>query len=464
MAEAGREVLEKLVEAGHSRRTTLIAAVLAVLVASVLGREAIEWIAKGFESNYGYDAQLRATQVNRTLATGTLPVTFVDVDESALDAWSDATRTTPRNKIADLIKTASARKPALIFVDFDLSGALRGDGDAQLTQVLSDYPANAPPLLVTRTTRPLNCGEEGCAPNICATDRASGVASSPFEAAVAGKPNIIWVANLFGADGDGVVRKWRLWEPLCSGGKLVALPSPQLAAAALADKSPAGRAALDRYLEHVAGNSAAAVGWPRNTEGRFALIPFLIGGSTADKVSDWRGDAGFGYQRVSALSVDGANVADSAIAGRVLILGASYGGDRFDTPFGNMPGAALIANAVAVAPSILNTKPTSPALLLSFSLILAAVYAVAARLLRVLPAGLLILAISYAWLTLATYCLNPADAVQTVSYALVLLAAFLAIEGAIEIADDLYERGYIALLRKPKKKAAAAVEEGHPSP
>ena len=81
------------------------------------------------------------------------------------------------------------------------------------------------------------------------------------------------------------------------------------------------------------------------------------------------------------------------------------------------------------------------------SLALTTLYAVLAKTLRAIPAGFVILALSYIWLSLTTYWLNPADSVQTISYALLLLGAFLAIESILEILIELPRHGLSALLR-----------------
>lgn len=62
----------------------------------------------------------------------------------------------------------------------------------------------------------------------------------------------------------------------------------------------------------------------------------------------------------------------------MVVLGASYGPDTFKTPFGTMPGSALIANAVAVAPAIL-TQPVSAFFLFVVSFLIAIAYAVIAK-------------------------------------------------------------------------------------
>ena len=79
-----------------------------------------------------------------------------------------------------------------------------------------------------------------------------------------------------------------------------------------------------------------------------------------------------------------------------------------------------------------------------------------AKTFRTIPAAVIILTFSYLWLTLATYWLNPADAVHTISFALVILGAFLAMKSVIEIGWDLTAgEGLRACLRRRKASAPA---------
>lgn len=454
MSEPGKFSLEKLVASAPRRPATLIAALLALIAALFLTKESITEIPELVETSYGYDNQLRATLKNRSIGASSLPVTFVDVDDAAINAWGDATRTTPREKLADLVRTIAAKQPSLIFVDFDLSGVSPNDGDAKLDDVLEKYSKTAPPLLVTRVIRPAECHHGKCDSKICESEHGGGLSPSPFEKVTSGKDNVYWVSSVFTPDSDGVVRSWRLWETFCSDGALTTLPSAQLVAVALVGPSAPGREKLAKYMlavgDHApAGAAADKLDWPRNVEARDALIPFLIGGSSNSPVSDWLGSAGFRYQRVRAQSLLLDQVAESAIKDRVVVIGASYGADKLKTPLGVMPGAALLANAIAVAPSILDTPPNHPALRMLLTLILAACYGAIAKQLRPIPAAVAIAALSYVWLSIATYILNPADAVSTVGLALIVLGAFLALESFIEIVIDVINgEGWSALMRK----------------
>lgn len=462
MSEPGRFSLEKLVSSLPVGRVTLIAALLTLLASCFMSRELLTEIPELVETSYSYDAQLRATVKNRALATAGNAVTFVDVDEDALRNWGDATHTTPRSKIADLITRISGKKPALIFVDFDLSGASSQSGDESLRKVLNDYSADGPPLLLTRNVEAAGCSGESCSGSPCAAARASqtnqpsAATALPYDDVGNKKPSIFWVSSTVVPDGDGVVRRWRLWNEVCKSGGRQIWPSPQLAAAALIGRSLAeGKIRLETYIDSIdgasAGRPAAKVAWPRNSEAREALIPFIIGGSSQTRVSDWRQGAGFRYQRVRAASVIADEVAESAFKDRAVVLGASYGSDKFVTPFGTMPGAALLANAIAVVPDVLDHRSASGVLLTCLSLIFAACYAAIAKVFRAIPAAVIILTLSVVWLSVANYFLNPADAVATSSTALIMLGAFLTFDTLLEMAEGLYDGQRLeVLLRKPR--------------
>ena len=462
MSEPGRFSLEKLVSALPVGRITLIAALLTLLASCFMSRELLTKIPELVETSYSYDAQLRATVKNRTLETDGNAVTFIDVDEDALKLWSDASHTTPRRKVAELITKIAEKKPALIFVDFDLSGASSGTSDEALRTVLEKYSSDGPPLLLTREIETAECSEKGCSGDPCRAavtpggSRPSAFTALPYDDVGDKKPSILWVSSTVVPDSDGVVRSWRLWDEVCKGGVRQLWPSPQLAAAALAGRSLTnGKARLETYIKSInggaAGRSIVNVAWPRNNEAREALIPFIIGGSSQTRVSDWRQGAGFRYQRVRASSVLADEVADSAFKDRAVVLGASYGSDNFMTPFGTMPGAALLANAIAVAPDVLDRGPVSSTLLTGLSLIVAACHAAIAKVFRAIPAAAIILTLSVLWLSVATHFMNPADAVATSNMALIMLGAFLTFDTLLEMAEGLHEgQGLGALLRKPK--------------
>ena len=258
MAEPGRFSLEKIVAALPTGRATIAAAFLAILALLALSRESVRAIPGLIETGFGYDAQLRATHKSRSLVTDGLAVTFIDVDDAALKEWSDATRTTPRSKIAGLISrlAGNEKKPSLIFVDFDLSGTAPAGGDAELEMVLKEYPQNGPPLLLTRALNLAACPHGKCSKDDCTTNGEASMTRRLSTRSCRARNNILWVSNIIVPDDDGVVRSWRLWEHVCQQGVPTVLPSPQLVAAALTGTPAAGREKLDVYLKYVAGDDA----------------------------------------------------------------------------------------------------------------------------------------------------------------------------------------------------------------
>ncbi len=459
MSEPGRFNLENLVAALPIGRVTLLAAALAIVAAGLLSRETLIRIPEFFEIGFGYDSQLRSTLSNRGQSTDSIDVTLVDIDDAALASWSTATHTTPRDKLATLIDKIVSKGPALVFVDFDLSGVSQVNGDDKLKATLTAYKPDSPPLLLTGPFREPSCADIACTKQACKpAARVDGIDALPFEDATAGKANIIWVSSSFLPDGDGVVRNWLLWRSTCKNGIAQTAPSPQLAAAALLwRKQPDGRAdlaegarRLQGYLPAPDSSSPGTGDWPANTEAYAAPIPFIIDSNLQAKASNWRAASGYRFQRVSALSLDKDQVADEAIKRRAVVLGASYGADKFLTPVGAMPGAALFANAIAVAPAVLNHRPASAGLLFLLSLVLAACYGIFAKLLRAIPAGLLIFVLSYCWLSVTTYLLIPSDAVEVTSRALIYFGVFLAFDALLEMAEAYKHVGWLgALLRHP---------------
>jgi CHASE2 domain-containing sensor protein len=476
MSEQGRFSLEMIVSNLPIGLGTVVAGALAVFAAFHFDRETLGKIPELFDVNIGYDSQLRATADSRAKATKGLAVTLVDVDSAAVEKWNPVTRTTPRDRIAAIIEKLRTKKPKLIFVDFDLSGEASDSGDDELRTVLSNYPDDAPPLLLTRSLQPIHCPEgecetyKSCPPAEAAQKPQEGEPAAKTVPTIyestAGKANIIWVASVFSPDGDGVVRSSRLWEAVCRNGEPVLLPSPALVATALAEKEPAGMGCLAAFLGRHGKSDLPPGGeckrsWPVNTSAYAELIPFIIGAPSQTRISDWLTANELRYQRVRASSVldevRDEQVAPSAFEDRVLLVGASYGADKFETPLGVMPGVAVIANAVAVAPVVLDVAPRY-VLRAILTLVLGVIYISIARSFRALPAAAIIFALSYGWFLLSPYIhVSAADAVNVLGKSLGLLAVFLAIESLLEIAIDWYKgKGVRALMRAPHHESKEA--------
>ena len=360
-----------------------------------------------------------------------IPVTLIDFDAATMAALGAPDRV-PRAALAGLVdllaaksliaaKSLLAAKPtAGAMIDLDLSRPGPDPAaDAALSAALARWPAGAPPLALALRFR----GEgEGLSPSL------------PFmAAALAGKPNLRLAASLALTDGDGVVRRWRLDQPVCAGAPRV-YPSPQLVAAA-ARRAPGD---LDAYLSQRADEACGkrandAPGWPRNPA-REAAISFLFGA---------QGDAAGLFRRISArtlLDASGAalasaRVADAPFAGRFVIVGASHD-EAFDdhmTPLGRMPGAVVAANAIAGAPAILDAAPLGPLGKTGLAMALFAVMAAVSARLRASVAGLLVSLICLAALPLLGRALAPSSALEVVAAALALLAAFAGVQSLIDV-------------------------------
>lgn len=478
MSEQGRFSLEMIVSNLPFGFATLVAGALAVFAAFYFDRETLSKIPEIFDVNIGYDNQLKATAGSRAKSTEGLAVTLIDVDSAAVEKWSPVTRTTPRDRIASLIDKLKEKKPKLIFVDFDLSGEATDDGDKHLRDVLSKYPQSAPPLLLTRSVEAIHCREGKCEDYKCPAPAGLSPVAEPkdgepaankvssFYESTAGKENIIWVASVFSADGDGVVRSSRLWEAVCRNGEPVLLPSPALVATALADKDHAGMACLSAFLgshgkTDLPTGGECKTSWPTNKSAYSELVPFIIGAPSQSHISDWLTTNELRYQRVRASSVldqqDDELVAPSALADRVLLIGASYGADKFKTPLGVMPGVAVVANAVAVAPVVLDDAPRY-ILRAILALVLGIVYISIAKNFRALPAAVIIFGLSYCWFLVSPYFhVSASDAVNVMAKSLGLLAVFLAIESLLEIAIDAYNgKGIRALMRARHRETEEA--------
>ena len=332
----------------------------------------------------------------------------------------DAPDRVPRTALAGLVDLLAGKPTAGALIDLDLSRPGPDPAaDAALGAALARWPAGAPPLALALRFR----GEgNGLSPSL------------PFMAqALAGKSNLHLAASLALTDGDGVVRRWRLDQPVCAGEARV-YPSPQLVAAAARRASGDLYAYLSQRADEACGKGAGAQpGWPRNPA-REAAISFLFGAE---------GDAAGLFRRISArtlLDASGAalapqRVSDAPFAGRFVIVGASHD-EAFDdhmTPLGRMPGAVVAANAVAGAPAILDAAPLGPLGKTGLAMALFAVMAAVSARLRASVAGLLVSLICLAALPLLGRALAPSSALEVVAAALALLAAFAGVQSLIDV-------------------------------
>jgi CHASE2 domain-containing sensor protein len=329
------------------------------------------------------------------------PFVFIDIDEPTWRAWG-AQLITPRDRLAAVIDVVSQMAPAVVFVDVDLSFPMsRGDSDKRLRRLLRDYgkPGSVSPPLVL--IRPLISG--GTTSNQAFEERPTAYDDDAVS------PNIIWASTLFEEGSDAVVRRWRLVERVCDRGAPKALPSAELALAAIAVGQ---RASLDESLRKLTPPNCEVGADPERTAPRLDLghdhfVEFGEGELERRILYslEWRQPSGSEASRphflgpkvefegrlvplvtvlpiVPILSVAVEQTATQKaaeaglrdlFAGRIVIIGGSFeqSGDIHRTPLGFMPGAMIVINAVHALLSFGTPHELEllPRLALSFTLV-----------------------------------------------------------------------------------------------
>lgn len=414
----------------------------------------------GFSVNPGEkDRVARWSAVLSGATRNAIPVTLVDIDGPAMAALGHPPRV-PRDLIAGLVSLGAAKGASGLFLDMDTSRPLTPEGDAALAALIAAWPADAPPLALARRLSP-------------AGDDPERLVDEPsiLDAAVRDHPNILWVTSISRVDADRVVRRWELSQTLCAGGTGRTLPSPQLFAAAVADRPARPLADVEAFTRARSGElcegRAATAPWPRNPDPR-AAIPFLIADGP-----DWANPQFIArdgvsvplFRRISARALmrpDGTGVPPRAVADdlfrdRFVIIGASHAEsmDGHLTPIGFLPGALVVANAVATAPAVLSGHRLGPMGATVLALALFGVLVAATRPLRPLAAAVAVALIVLGALTGLGRLFAPSTAGDIVLAAFGMLAFFSTIEGVYTLVGDTRRRGWRALL-KPKPPSGGA--------
>lgn len=405
------------------------------------------------------DLMIRWTSALAGATRGATPVTLIDIDAETMALYGAPDRA-PRDLLAGLLKLSAEKKPRGVFLDIDLGKAgVDEAADGQLRAALSGWPADAPMLVLSRRFAeiPPRAGEAKLT-----------LAPHPlvFAEAIAGKGNIRQAASLGLVDSDSVLRRWRLSQTVCDGGKGVTFASPQLIAAGLS----AAPGALDAYLDWrsrriCAQDKAAPPPWPRNAASE-ANIAFLFTGepgAPAPHVA-LNGRETPAFRRISARSLlDGRRailparaVSDDLFAGRLMVIGASHADahDMHLTPLGRLPGLVVIANAMVSAPAVLDSLDLGPWGRTLAALVLFAALAAASLRLRAFVAGVIVAVACLALLPVLGRIVAPSSALEIVFSALAMLALFAGFESAIEVAQDWRRRGWRVVLKKPPQEGA----------
>lgn len=431
--------------------TAVILVVSAVLLLAGVGQRVIEAYDRFKKADYITAVSLVMTGV----PDNALPVTLLDVDDKTRAAWGTP-RITPHSALARLIQESARLKAAMIVSDFDLSPDRPDDpGDPELIATLAGYPADAPTLLLARKisfTRGEN--EEFVAQD---------TASTPYDAATAGKPNIRWITTLNDIAGDRQVRRVRMWQTVCKDAGGVALPSAGLVAAALLYPNDPRAADLEAFLKSRADSDCrkvpeVALPWPKFV-GQAATVPYVIPDRT-DTRSLFRiqrdGRETVVLRRISAgqiVTYDGSaarlagEMDKDPIEGRVVMIGATHAdtSDFYNTPLGTMPGVLIIANSIVQAKSISDTVPMSPWLSNIFALALFLIYAAIVRKLEPSLAVTAIGVVSVIGLFIISRLFSFYDGVNVVAVAIPGFMLFKLIDSLAHIILNIPSRGWRAI-------------------
>jgi hypothetical protein len=291
-----------------------------------------------------------------------VPFVYLDIDEETYFDWGEPLLL-PRARLAGLVDRALEGRPRLLIIDIDLSD--RGDtqGDATLAAVLERRRSagSLPPILIARTLRAANSSPGSLYPR---------PRSSHFDAMVARAGNFYWAGVWLRTSSDTVVRRWPLWQLICTDeGRPEVLPSVGLATLALlADRGESGDA-LARQLADMApanctqpprrqhnGLSIGGRDVPLGGEGRILFtIPWTVPrGEGRPLVATEEGGRAPVLTVIPARAFMGAEEgpqAGSSLDGAIVVIGGSYadGRDLHLTPIGRMPGALIVINAVYTA-------------------------------------------------------------------------------------------------------------------
>lgn len=440
---------------GRLTKPMLIAGVVALVWAFGLA----ERIA-GFSAGLGEkDRLVRWSAVLSGATRDAIPVTLVDIDPATMAALGHP-QVAPRELLSGLISLAATKQASGIFLDMDTSRPGTPSGDAALAGLVTAYPREAPPLALARRLGVPTLGGSG----------ADALEEQPsiLDAAVGGRPNVIWAASVSRIDEDRVVRRWQLSHTTCAPGGGRTLPSPQLFAAAVAGVPPHPLSAVEAFgTARAAAVCAPATAtpppaWPRNPD-QSAAIAFLIpdGPDLAAPQFIERGGRQVPlFRRVSARTLMTASgtvvapraVADDLLRDRFVIIGASHAEsmDGHLTPIGFLPGALIVANAVATAPAVLSGQPLGPlgGTLIALAL-LGALALITARL-RPLAAGVVVALAVLGALMVLGRIFAPSTASDIVLAAFGMVAFLSTAEGLLAIGKDWRARGWRALLKPDK--------------
>jgi CHASE2 domain-containing sensor protein len=359
------------------RQSSIIRHIIGNMVVG-LGIAVLLWSMHGFSwlheiEDSGIDWLMKIQWATQP-AKPALPFALIDIDEETYRNWGEPFHI-PRDRLVKLIKHSVDGGASAIVVDVDLSQrGYDNNADSIFMEYLANYnnPGN-PPIILTRVFRePLkseNSQHRSIRRSFLEDDKRIGQSKLVF-----------WGSPLFNLEQDRMLRRWRLWEPICDDEHLKIVPSIQLLTVALLNNDKV-------YPDQTASNLEKSIS---------TLVPEKCGGSNPKEkplddqhsyniinVSDMKlhSDPDALAQRIvytqplqlrqgqdrarisvnhgsetnipslsirSALPIFNPSVDASWLKERVVVIGASFSEsrDHYFTPLGEMPGALVLINAI----------------------------------------------------------------------------------------------------------------------
>ena len=446
-------------------------------------------------------------------APNCIAVTVIDIDNASYDAWGQPL-STPRKRLFELVEAVERRGAASIVVDIDLlanssleEATVTLDRLAAYSRRQSAQGAGRIPLVLVRS---LWAGDGGATTHTLARlpefDRERIVElNARLEALVArggedaSNPSMLWGSALFETDPGGVIRHWRLLEPVCDGetAQRRTFPSVGLAIAALSIEGKQSLESLNRasasYAKRTCDDTAAAArtdlqefGWLA-VNSRVVRLPYLFWPARSDPFRFGTGRASDGkvvplldirsaaaiLEREKPVAATYASTAFcesiaavtplpltcDAVRGRVVLIGSSHRDSRdlHFTPLGPMPGAYVLANTIAGARDTLLSPSQIGSDSRFWGIGLFAAFAFLAARLRNIFAVALGAVLGLAFLSIVANWLSiPASrSYESVNAAMVMLAIFLAFAA---IAPDV-EKWIAALIGRISGRRAGRAEQ-----
>ena len=305
------------------------------------------WVVEA--ENMAMDAMMSLNQALPRMGTpnthlNPIAFTFLDIDENSYREWDEPFHI-PRDKLAQLIKFAAEGQAKAIIVDVDLSKS--SDNDGALINLVNNYQADLPPLLLLRTFYPASTKTQETKYQLRPTIFDDTQVS----------PQVYWVHPLFKQSKyDGSARYWQLFKIACFNHQPLVIPSIQLMLDGIL-RTGIPKQELQNTFNSLAPNSCTEIEQiERNLSGELhygdrtlQLKPDRIGERIIYTLP-WKRATGDELIAIPAWRVTESDREQShdLIRDRIVVIGASFSDSRdiYHTPLEAMPGALIIMNAI----------------------------------------------------------------------------------------------------------------------